>query len=294
MRTDALLHRLDGLAPELHAPARELLVSIDAPNWALEWGVTSWIAGAFGVAGSVKDDLALASGALLAYARATDDATDGDGCADAAPLALLFHHLALSAFLPLVHEHAPRFLEYATERLAQFLRATLRCSGRRDADELVTDGEELRRRTAWRGAFVKVAGAAACFAADRAEAVEPLDAVLDGVMTGVVLLDDQFDWAEDLDAGRWNTFVAFCSRLPQTKANRDANRRKVLDVVALRAAGGYFALIDDHLRRAAGIAEDVHVPGLTRHIEWFRDEIAACGQWTALQAIDVRQDAPCT
>jgi hypothetical protein len=294
MRTDALLHRLSALAPQLDSSARALLATIDTPNWALEWGVPSWIADAFGIADREREELVLASGALLAHARAVDDVADGDGCTDAAPLALLFHHLAFSAFLPLVHDHAPRFVAYASERLAQFLRATMRCSGRTDCAELVTTGEELRSRTAWRGAFIKVAGASACFAADRADAVEPLDDALDGVMAGVVLLDDQFDWAGDLAAGRWNTFIAFCSRLPQSVANRDANRRKVLEVIALRAAGGYFDLIDNHLRRAAAIANEMRVHGLAEHIEWYRAEVATCGRWTALQAEAATRDVPCT
>ena len=284
MRTDELLQRVNALTPELEASARELLAGIAAPNWALEWGVASWIADAFGVAEREKRQLVIASGALLAYARAVDDVADGDAGADAASLALVFHQIAFDGFTSLAGLHAPRFVGYANECLAQFLRATMRCSGRAASDELVKNGEELRHRTAWRGAFLKVAGAAACFAANRIDAVRPLDAALDGVMTGVVLLDDEFDWEGDLAAGRWNTFVAFCSRLPQAQANRVANRIKVLEAIHLRAARGYFDLIDESLRGAKGIAEDLGVTGLAEHIEWYRAEVAACGQWTAQQA----------
>ena len=75
-----------------------------------------------------------------------------------------------------------------------------------------------------------------------------LEAALDALMIGAVLLDHAADWRRYLRVGRPNAFVAYASPLPQTAELQGANRVAVLALLAADDGGRpYFALIADHL-----------------------------------------------
>ena len=108
----------------------------------------------------------------------------------------------------------------------------------------------------------------------------PLSSAMDELMIGVVMMDDEFDWAEDLDAGRYNVFVAYCSDLPQTNEWREANRKAVVrEIYCGQVARPYFSVLREHLQRAKAGAQAVGCSGMVDYISWFEEEAMACGTW---------------
>ncbi|HEX5863902.1 MAG TPA: hypothetical protein VF014_06530 [Casimicrobiaceae bacterium] len=104
--------------------------------------------------------------------------------------------------------------------------------------------------------------------------------MIDDIMVGVIMLDDEFDWAEDLQAGRYNTFVAYCSEMPQHRGNLAANRLAVLREIYLgRRAQPFFEVIRGRLRTALRTAEAIGFRGLVDFIAWFDHEVKTCGAW---------------
>jgi hypothetical protein len=133
-----------------------------------------------------------------------------------------------------------------------------------------------------RGAPLKICCAAACLLVGREGDILPLTSVLDQLLVGVVLLDDQFDWKADLEAGRYNAFVAYCSDLPQTDEWRETNRQAVLKEIYLRqAARPYFDLIRDRMQKAERSAQSTGCLGLRDFITWYKGEVTTCGAWLA-------------
>ena len=100
-----------------------------------------------------------------------------------------------------------------------------------------------------------------------------------------VLLDHAGDWGEDLEAGRYNAFVAYASPLPQTPANRDANRRRVHEEIYLGEAGApYFAVAGRYLRRAMASAEQTGCRTLVDYLRWLEAQTATLGGQLAARA----------
>jgi hypothetical protein len=136
-----------------------------------------------------------------------------------------------------------------------------------------------------RGAFLKIGVAAGCLLARRDDRLEALKAALDDLMVGVVMLDDQFDWAGDLAAGRFNVFVAYAARQRQTPDRAADNLRAVIyDICSGQGVRPYFDALHRRVARAAERAGAAHCDGLCRFITWFDDEARMCGEWLEARA----------
>jgi hypothetical protein len=130
-----------------------------------------------------------------------------------------------------------------------------------------------------RGTLIRVACAAGCLAANREDALLPLARALDHLLVAVVLLDDAFDWENDLRANRNNALVSFCSASPQTQENQEANRAAVLHGIYVDdVLPGYFAAARDRLRSAYLWCERARCRGLGAYATWYDTEIDACSR----------------
>jgi hypothetical protein len=134
-------------------------------------------------------------------------------------------------------------------------------------------------RTGHRGAVLKNGCVAACLLADRREEIFHVTTAINHILESAVLLDDVFDWAEDLQAHRFNAFVAFCSDLPQTAEFQDRINQSVLREIYL---GGvidrYFDVLMERLQKAQGMAWEVSIPKLDDFIVCLQIDIGTYQQ----------------
>jgi hypothetical protein len=168
--------------------------------------------------------------------------------------------------------------------MVEWLRATLNPLGEGFPPfTAYTEADFLR--LAARGAFLKICPAAAGLLAGRPDLIPLLVSAVEKLTVGVIMLDEQFDWAEDLFIGRYNTFVAYCSDQPQTEPYREINRRAVLKDIFLRNHGQpYFEVLQSYLQQAHHQAVLACCAGLAGYIDWFQKEAQACGDWLANSA----------
>ena len=106
----------------------------------------------------------------------------------------------------------------------------------------IWEGADLARdRLAARGAPLKICAFAVCLLTARTDVYPALDRCLDGALTGLALYDDLGDWRADLEAGRWNAFVADLADRPQLPEFRERNRASVLVALMTRDAAVTYA-----------------------------------------------------
>lgn len=282
------------LAPRLVDLAAEAFETISRPNWALEWGLSRWVGEGLGLPRDTIQSLVLANVYMVAFGRVIDDLADGElavPTGEFAPSALMtmsLHHLWLSQYANLFAgraEETRRFWSCFRKYMAQWI-------------EMLTPGVSAPPvfrsycdsdwgRLAWQGAPVKVSCAAACLLADRGDAISLVEEAADDLMIAVVMLDATFDWFEDLDGCRYNVFAAYCSNLPQTPENVQANRRAVLEELHLHgAAQPYFQIISERLARAVDAARRLGCPAVSEFAHSLADESRSCGSWAVEQATE--------
>ena len=292
---------LAAVSPELPEAARGLLECIATRNWVLEWGLPHWLGATFELEPEVTRVLALSNAFGLAYVRAADDQIDGDEPRCAASLGPVLHHLWISQYArllgatgegrptgggvaPVGRTTAVRLWTSFDEYVKEWLRAALQArEGPASPFRSYTEDDYLQ--LSWRGAPLKIGCAAACLLASREDDLPHLASAVDQCMAALVLVDDAFDWAEDLAAGRYNTFVACCSDLPQRDEHRQANHREVLkEVYTGGAVGPYFEAVQQRLTRAREAARAFGCEGLSTYVDWYESEATACGAWLQKEA----------
>jgi hypothetical protein len=292
------ISEVSAFTPGLENLAHETLATISRPNWGLEWGLSRWVGKAMGLSPEEVESLVLANIYMLAFGRILDDVVDGEqhpadcGSGHSAMMMAALHHLWLSQYAIVLADAGPRdrafwsyFRQYMSEWLGVLMQDThpahtFPCYERADWEWL-----------AWQGAPLKICCAAACILSNREGAIPPLVAAVDDIMIAVEMLDATFDWVGDLEAGRYNCFVAYCSDLPQTQEHIDGNRRAVLEEIHLgKAAKPFFDLMCGRLAEAAGVAAKVPCPGLTDFALSLIDESRSCSNCLVEQAT-VRMNA---
>lgn len=236
--------------------AARTLQRLQSPNWTLEWHLPWWLGETFGVPCPIAHR-AVASNVLgLMAVRLRDDADDGElDDIDREPaerLAAALLDAAIELYRPMIEPDAPFWRE-----LDGWLTAWRTASARNDG----------RAPLAARGAPLKAGARAMMLLGHRPEAWPLVERCLDGALTALALYDDASDWERDLEAGRWNAFVAAVGVADQRPANRDANRTRVLlalldDGAATRAYGRVSA----QAGRAAVLAAEVGCQPLAEHL----------------------------
>lgn len=294
-----IMVELSNLFPELSHAGQELLEQVSTPNWTLEWGMLEWVSEQFSFPAALREELFIAGISLLAYVRVLDNLADEEQKPrQSIVLSSALQHIGIQQCIHLFSRNLPnqqalvRFWGYFDCCMGEWLRATLNRRG--DGFPLFQNYSRGDfKRLAGRGAMLKLCPAAACLLAKQAELIAPLMAAIDYLMVSVVMLDEQFDWANDLEAGRYNVFVAYCSDLPQTEPNRAENHRLVLKEIYLhQSAHSYFNILYTFLQDARQQAVKADCTGLVEYLDWYEEEVHHCrARFTEMAQVQIQQMA---
>jgi hypothetical protein len=280
------LENISALVPGLSDAGYELLKRVSTPNWTVEWSMPIWLSERFAFSPALCEELLLSNIIMIAYARVLDDFADQEGQAydgNGAVLDSALHHIWTRQYINLFcsnlsdSQDLVRFWDYFDIYTRDWLRATLNIAGE-GFPPFASYADADFQRLAARGAFLKICPAAACILAGQTDVIPPLTSAVEYLTVGIVMLDEQFDWAKDLDASRYNTFVAYCSDLPQTGPHREANHAAILKEIYLGRSGQpYFEILCGYLQKARSWAAVAGCAGLVDYIDWFEKETRTCG-----------------
>lgn len=261
---EAYERRLREMCPAQLPLAMRLLERLPPNRWSLEWYLPWWLGQAVGLDATLAAEIVLSNVLGLGSVRLQDDLADGEvGAAeidDGRALATAMYGLALEPYRGWFDPASP-FWRHLETRMAAW----------RAASDLAA-----------RGAPLHLSAVAVYLLAGRMDAYPPVETCLDHALEALVLYDQVADWEADLDAGRWNAFVAASSPGPQVAEARDRHRATTfVAMLTGDAVAGYFGRIDDALLRATAIADTLRppVPPLAEQLRAFassfRDQGAA-------------------
>jgi hypothetical protein len=264
--------RVREACPDLLGPSRRLLDRLAPSRWTLEWYLPWWLGRALALDPATAHEIVLSNVLGLGSIRLQDDLADGEiptgETDDAHRLAAALYDAALAPYRARFEPSSPFWDHLESAMRAWRVAAT-------------NDGPA---RLAARGAPLKISADAVCRLAGRASACAAIEPCLDHALEALVRLDHLADWRADLDAGRWNAFVADVSSGAQVPEAHAWHRRAVLvammttDVVADQVA----RIRSDFLRAAAfaealGEDEGVPLPELVEHLERLAVDAAVQG-----------------
>jgi hypothetical protein len=260
----AAVHDQVAALPERdRALALATLERVADPNWTLEWHLPWWLGEAFGVPSPIAARAVLSNVLGLVAVRLHDDAADGelDGHSEAhaGPSPAAAQRVAEALLGTAIDVYRPLFPPDSIfwRDLGRFLDAWRAADARRDG----------RSSLAARGAPLKAGARAMTLLGDRPAAWPLVERCLDAALTALALSDDASDWEGDLEAGRWNAFVAGLGVVSQRPRDRSRNRSRVL--LALLDGDGApaaYATIEAEARRAADLAAAFGCRPLADHL----------------------------
>jgi hypothetical protein len=208
------------------ALAARTLRRLPPARWALEWQLPWWLGHAWGLEPEIAEALVVSNVLGLVAIRLRDDVDDGEVPEDEVEAA---RRVSAALFDAALDAYRDRF--EATSPIWPFLDRTM--AEFRDASE----GRALpAERLGSRAAPLRVGAFAVCLLSSRSYASSGLKACLDRALAALVRYDQLCDWEADLDAGRWNSFVASQVDRPQDPDHRAANRSAVLAALMTRRA----------------------------------------------------------
>ena len=194
-----------------------------------QWSLPGWLGDALRLPVVSTADLTLANVVGLAYVRLRDDLVDGEIPEGDRRTILMLATVLYQKWLLMYTGLFPggsSFWASFERYMVQWAGATLRNDRPPARNFSEYDDLDLHHLGA-RGAPLKICAAGTCLLAGRDELIPQLEAALDRLLIGAVLLDHARDWNEDLAAGRYNAFVAHASPLAQAAGHAEANRRAV-------------------------------------------------------------------
>lgn len=266
-----------------------LLDRISPPNWTLEWSLPTWLGSTLGLNTPLVTNLTLANVLGLATIKLQDDLIDGEIGEETRQAAQLLSTVLHRAWLLVYARLLPGdtlFWDHFESYMMQWTRATLASRQAWSRPFAEWDGDDLSL-LGQRGAPLKSCAAAACRLVGHDERLPPFEATLDRLLIGAVLLDHAVDWSADLQHGRPNAFVAYCTSRPQVPADQEENRRAVLAELTIGKGGqSYFRLLQGELAAAQALARAAGCGQLARYVSWLRRETATYRAATAAAARD--------
>lgn len=256
--------RVREACPEQLPLAMRLLERLPPARWTLEWHLPWWLGHAFGLDREIAREVVLSNLLGLGSIRLQDDLADGEVRADdveaARILSAMLYEAALLPYRARFDPGSP-FWSHLESCMTEWGAATRGNAPSGSTGTDVADPGRSERRLAAPAAPLKISAFAVCLLADRADAFPGLEGYLDHALEAMVLYDHVADWEADLDAGRWNAFVAGTSSGPQLPEHRERHRRAVLvAMMTTDAVAAHFARVEDGMLRAAALAETLGVP----------------------------------
>jgi hypothetical protein len=285
----AYVRSVSETCPEQLQLATRLLERLPPARWTLEWHLPWWLGQAFGLDGEIARDIVLSNLLGLGSIRLQDDLADGEvapeDVAAARTLGAALYEAALVPYRLRLDPGSP-FWAHLESCMAEWRAATLGAAQGRREDQSAEDGSAehqlaedhlavdhlAEHRLAARGAPLRISAFAVCLLADHVDAFPAIRQCLDHALEAMVLYDHVADWEADLDAGRWNAFVAEMSSGPQVPAQRDRHRSAVfVAMMTTDVAAAYHGRIEFGMLRAAALADafPVPVPSLGAHFRRF-------------------------
>jgi hypothetical protein len=259
--------RVRARRPDLYRLAIRLLDRLPAERWVLEWHLPWWLGHAFGLSPDVARELVLGNLFGLGSIRLQDDLADGEVAPgdidDAADLSSELYAMALEPYRSRFPPGSP-FWTHLESSMAAWRASS-----------------ETAAALGTRGAPLKVSVFAVCLLTDRVDRYPILDHLLDEALEALVLYDHIADWQADLEAGRWNAFVAGISGGPQVQAERVRHRRAVLvAMMTTDAIAVHVGRVEAGMLRAADLAEALGtpVPALVGHLRGFARQAGEQGR----------------
>jgi hypothetical protein len=269
--SDRYRHRVRDVRPDLLPIATRLLERLPPERWMLEWHLPWWLGHALGLDRDIALEIVLSNLFGLGSVRIQDDLADGEvtrrQLARATLLAEVLYDLALEPYRATFADDS-RFWAHLERCMAAWRAAT---------------GAESR--LAARGAPLKISAFGVCLLSGSEDAYPTLDGLLDEALEALVLYDHIADWQADLDAGRWNAYVAALSEGPQVASDRTRHRRAVLvAMMTTDAVAIHIGRVQAGLLRAADLGDTmvVPVPPLVAHLRTFARQVGEHGR--AIQA----------
>lgn len=259
--------RVHDLRPDHAALAIRLLERLPPDRWMLEWHLPWWLGHALELEPDLVRSVVLSNLLGLGSIRLQDDLADGDVAArDIATMSALgatLYEAAIEPYRSRFPAGSP-FWAHLEDSMGAWRAAT---------------GEE--GHLAARGAPLKISAFAVCLLAERSDLYPELDRLLDDALEALVLYDHIADWQADLEAGRWNAFVAGISEGPQVPAERVRHRRAVLvAMMTTDAIAVHIGRVEAGVLRAADRADNlgVPVPALATHLRGFARQAGEQGR----------------
>ena len=256
--------RVIEVCPDQQPLARALIERLPPSRWTLEWYLPWWLGHAFGLEAAVSREMVLSNILGLGSIRLQDDLADGE----VAPLDVEGARILSAALYEAALEPYRAWFPPASSFWSELDRRMT--AWRRHApDDLAA-----------RGAPLHVSALAASLLGDNSGVDPSLVACLDRIIEALVRYDHVSDWEADLDAGRWNVFVAAVASGPQTREARERHRIAVrLALMTTGVADEQFSVIRAALLEAADLAAKVEpsIPALTQHLLGFASEVDTWG-----------------
>ena len=300
---ESIIKLVPGLAPDVD----DLLRRISTPNWVLEWGLPRWLGETFNLPDDTIYGLILANVYLLGFVRLTDDIVDDDfgeagakiawlsptECKKDTPaghhnqqilLGTLLEHLWLRQHVKLLaasdrSKEKDRLLNAYLESSVLFLSEWIIATSdkdRRPTHRFSDFTEEDYFRMGHRFSLLKACCVVVCQLAGREEEIPHLCKSIDQILTGVVMADEVFDWMDDLENGRYNTFIAFCSDIDQTADFKETNELAVLEGIYLgQKAYAFFDIVLEYLSLAEQSVCPVSCVKFSQYIKCLKFEMQA-------------------
>ncbi len=184
-------------------------------------------------------------------------------------------NIASSADSERIRESTFLYWQSAELSLQQFITATSDQCRRAEA-ELAPFTEDEIVKTGHRFALLKTSCVVTCLLAGRQQEIDPLTTLVNHILECAVLIDDVFDWIDDLEAHRYNVFIAFCSTLAQVSDNQFENQQRVLNELYLgKVIYRYFDLILERHHKAKKLSESLNIPKLDAFVDCLHDDITS-------------------
>ena len=295
--------------PGLYLQGQELFDRISTRNWALEWGLPRWLGEAFELPETVIHELTLSNVLLLGFVRIIDDVVDEDFQPSektidwastknirsrfkkdkrnqAILLGVLLQSLWYKHHVNLLCNALPRNsskLSYDNELVSNYLNSEIKSlsewiNATSDEDRRPFVGFSSFDETEYikighRFSLLKTCCVVTCSIAGRDKEIPSLTRAIDNILTSAVMIDDIFDWSNDLQTGRYNVFIAFCSDLPQVKKFQNKNELSVLRAIYLdKKLEPYFELILERLSIAEKVLTTTS-PKLSKFISCLKSDV---------------------
>jgi hypothetical protein len=276
----AYRQRVQLVCPDLLPIALRVLDRLEPERWTLEWYLPWWLGEAFELGPDLSYEFVLSNVLGLASIRLEDDLVDGDvhrgEIADATTLSAVLYEEAVAVYRDHFDRSSPFWV--ALSGFMSEWRTAIHQNDGHAGPSIDAEGGSGRLDLGRRGAPLKIAALGMCLLADRSSRFPQLEDCLDHALAGLVLYDHFMDWEDDLAAGRWNTFIADSSTLPQTTRNRARNRSSVLlAMMTADAAATHFAVIQEELSAAIVAADLMSLAPLANHLRRYAAQTADQG-----------------